>query len=753
MKAFPVLAITLLVAIVSGQNTTLPAMEFVNPGEIVPGLTIPHLINAAGGIWQQDRVIDSLAYACRDVLPYIGSVIPEVDQSSLYWGPICDDIIEASDDLDAFDATGWCDDIITMITNLTSQGQGSDERYRRQAEPTMGYPDYMEDPLGILKILTNITRDLYGIDINMIINDQSTINTICTNVKEYFLRPSLQDLISQFGAELLSALLPQAAPLCQDWDGFLQNLGINSTSPYYPNIEGNARIGSQAVGYDSREELCQAITQTLSVQGDNGEARREFSTDLILSLLEIPTNAARCSMLANGLVYDVIEPAINIGSIDVMVISDEQIYQYTGFQGPNPLDSLCIFVENAFTTVVDLPDPVPFRFIPDTNLTVEFFINAAGGVWIQERTIDSLAFGCTEILPELESMIPDFRTFSAYYEPVCREVLVAANDLAVFDAESSCTDLTAVFTDLISTEDGNRKRRQADMAEEDNMFDFIGILSNITKDLYGLNISDQSTVCPNIKQLLEPSLPEVATRFLAELTSALLPQADTYVCADWEEFLPSVGISKMSPYYQIIYDAADIGSRMLGHASRDAFCEAIQQALSDGGAERRAFGRDALESLVNIFTDVDRCMMIGNDAIDDIIEPALRITVPGFEVTSYLISRYTGYNGVKEICNALETAFTDLYGLNISDQSTVCPNIKQLLEPSLPEVATRFLAELTSALLPQADTYVCADWEEFLPSVGISKMSPYYQIIYDAADIGSRMLGHASRDAFSLSLN
>ena len=269
MKAFPtVLATTLLVALVSGQYPTLPAMEdepFVNPGEIVPGLTIQYLINAAGGIWQQGRVIDSLAYACRDVLPYIGSVIPEVDQSSLYWGPICDDVIEASDDLDAFDATGWCDDIITMVTNLTSLG--SDGRYRRQAGPTMGYPEYMEDPLGILEILTNITRDLYGIDINMIINDPSTINTICTNVKENFLRPSLQDLISQFAAELLSAFLPQAAPLCQDWNGFLQNLGINSTSPNYPFIEDTVRIGSQAVGYDNREELCQAITQTLSVQG------------------------------------------------------------------------------------------------------------------------------------------------------------------------------------------------------------------------------------------------------------------------------------------------------------------------------------------------------------------------------------------------------------------------------------------------------------------------------------------------------
>ena len=281
MRALTVLLGTaLLVSMVTGQTYYPPyptpyypdnpypypepePQPFDNPGEIIPGsgFDIKFLINAAGGIWQQDRVIDSMAYVCKDVLPVVGSMIPEVDPTSLYWGFACDEVIEASKDLDAFDATGFCNDIITVITDIISQDSGG--RYRRQAEPTMEYPDYMEDPLGIIETLTNITRDLYGIDINMIINDPSTINTICTNVKEKFLRPSVEDLISEFATELMSAFLPHAAPICENWEGFLENLGLNSTSQVYHIIEQAANIGSQAVGYDDFDALCEAITQTL----------------------------------------------------------------------------------------------------------------------------------------------------------------------------------------------------------------------------------------------------------------------------------------------------------------------------------------------------------------------------------------------------------------------------------------------------------------------------------------------------------
>ena len=268
MKTFStiIVATSILVAMVHGQNVSLPMQDFFghieNPGEIVPStnLTISFIINAAGGIWQQARVIDSIDYACRDVLPYIGSMIPEVDQTSLYWGFLCDEAVKASNDLDAFDVIGLCDTLTSMLTGLTSEN----ETLEIHPEPSQG-----GDPFNILQILTNITKDLYGIDINMIINDPSTINTICTNVKENFLRPSLQDLISQFGAELMSAFLPQAAPICQDWEPFVQlSLGIiPAVSPYYPIIQEAALIASEAVGYDSRENLCLAIEQATSLQG------------------------------------------------------------------------------------------------------------------------------------------------------------------------------------------------------------------------------------------------------------------------------------------------------------------------------------------------------------------------------------------------------------------------------------------------------------------------------------------------------
>ena len=115
MRSFAFLAISILVAMASGQAPSDYQEPFQNPGEIIPGLTIKFLINAAGGIWQQDRVIDALAYACRGVLPVVGSAVPEVDQAIMNWGSICDGVIEASEDQDALNTTGFCNDIINVI--------------------------------------------------------------------------------------------------------------------------------------------------------------------------------------------------------------------------------------------------------------------------------------------------------------------------------------------------------------------------------------------------------------------------------------------------------------------------------------------------------------------------------------------------------------------------------------------------------------------------------------------------------------
>lgn len=50
--------------------------------------------------------------------------------------------------------------------------------------------------------------------------------------------------------------------------------------------------------------------------------------------------------------------------------------------------------------------------------------------------------------------------------------------------------------------------------------------------------------------------------------------------------------------------------------------------------------------------------MYFNDAIDDIIEPIFEIQNLPIKISDYTIYRYTGYMGVEEVCEALETDFT-----------------------------------------------------------------------------------------------
>ncbi|XP_063971051.1 uncharacterized protein LOC135157875 [Lytechinus pictus] len=678
---FILMSTALAVAMVASQPppftpwTMLPPADplepFQNPGEIVPntGLTIQYLINAAGGIWQQDRAIDSAAYFCNDVLPFIASVVPEVDGSSLIWGPLCDEVREASNDLDNFDATGWCNGIIDMFLDPTAQVYGG--RVRRQST-SMEYPGPMELPFDIVEILVNITRDLYGIDINMIIEDVSMIRTICnTNIKDHFLRRSLEDVITTFGSELMAVLLPHARPICQDFDGFLQSLMVNSS--FGKTIAQDIReLVAQAVGFSNGDALCENILSTL--EDGNIEARRSFSAARISSAFRIPESADRCSVLLNGLIGDVIEPIVQLGNPNDMMfsITDEMIYKYTGFQGPDPVDRMCRFVEIAFTTLVDLPDSVPIQLIPETNLSVEFFINAAGGLWLRERTIDSFDFGCREILPDLLRLAPSLTNYAAYYEPICSEIREAANDLDAFDAEGSCNDLKATFMNLINQDVGRRRRRQTDDPMAPSI-DIIEIMEDILRDVYNINISDQSTVCPNIGQFLGPALPDLVTRFVGELTNPLLPASNYYACSDWTEYLPSVGIHANSTYYPIILAAADIGSRMLGYENRNDICTAIQEALTNGDEAGKGFGRNAFESVIDIFTDVDMCIRIGTDAVDDIVEPLVRVLYDHdeYEVTRYMMSRYTGYSTVQEICIALETAFTQLFNSTLTVTITV----------------------------------------------------------------------------------
>ncbi|XP_041452709.1 uncharacterized protein LOC121405818 [Lytechinus variegatus] len=653
------LAFSVLVVMVSGQLQPDYMAPFTNPGEIVyeSPLTIKFAMNAVGGIWQQSRAIDSLAYACTSVLPVVGSAIPAVDETSLVWGFICDEVVEASSDLENYDARGFCVNLIEEIFDLVANTDGMTgfRRRRRQAFPSDMSED-VNDP--IIETLINSTRDLYGIDINMIIGNISDIDMICTNIKDNFLRPSLKEIITTAGGELGKAFLPLAAPICEDYDGFLlQTFQVQSPSLGYNVSQIIADLGSLGAGYDSMNDLCEDMDLALSVQGDNGDARRMFASDAITDAFGVFENADRCTTIATGVINDVVVPLERVNDPSYE-ISNDDIYKYTGFSGGVP--SVCTPLANAFTNIVDLVDAEPVHLIPETTLTVPFFLNAAGGIWKQSRLIDSMAFICSDVMPELESMVPALKSYFDQadwdYNQVCDRVQEAANNLAGFDAEGFCNDITQMIVSLFS--DARKRRQAVDPPTQDPL----ELINDITKRLYNIDITDMTTICPNIGQFLDRSINDIYTEIETELMVAYLPEVSPFLCENWNKMLESYfpGVENADEYIELINNGVRIVVQLLGYDSRQDLCDRIGEVQGQSEQARRNFAQGIIESSSSIYVDTARCSMFANDVIDDVIQPLFDILGLPIKISDYTIYRYTGYMGVEGVCRAIETAFTVL---------------------------------------------------------------------------------------------
>ncbi|XP_063970900.1 uncharacterized protein LOC135157836 [Lytechinus pictus] len=700
------LAISVLVVMVSGQLQPEDMMPFTNPGEIVyeSPLTIKFAMNAVGGIWQQTRAIDSLAYACRSVLPVVGSAIPVVDQTSLIWGFVCDEVIEASRDLDNYDARGFCVDLIEEVSDLVENPDGmTGFRRRRQAfPPTMS--EEVNDP--IIETLINSTRDLYGIDINMIIGNISDIDTICTNIKDNFLRLSLKDIITTAGGELGKAFLPMAAPICEDYNGFLlQTFQVQPPSVDYNISQIIAHLGSLAAGYDSMNDLCEDMDLALSMQGDNGDARRMFASDAITDAFGVLENADRCTTIATGVINDVVVPLERVYDSSYEITNND-IYQYTGFSGGVP--SVCSPLANAFTNIVDLVDAEPVHLIPETTLTVPFFLNAAGGIWKQSRLIDSMAFICSEVLPDLESMVPAIKSYFDQadwdYNQVCGRVQEAANNLAGFDAEDFCNDITQLISSLVSAE---RKRRQAmDSSAQDPLV----LINDITKKLYNIDITDPTTICPNIGQFLDRSIDDILTEFETELMVAYLPEVSPYLCENWNEMLQSFfpGVDNAQEYIDVINNGVRIVVQLLGYDNRQDLCDRIGEVQEQSEQARRTFAEGIIESSSSIYVDTARCSMYANDLIDEVIHPLFELFGLPIKISDYTIYRYTGFMGVEGVCRAIETAFTMLSVIDIS------MTLKAESMNGIPLVYTDDLADRNSDRFQEYETFFCGVTTNFI---------------------------------------
>ncbi|XP_063969983.1 uncharacterized protein LOC129282804 [Lytechinus pictus] len=361
-----------VVALATAQTTPTSTMSeppmdewypFKNPGEILPdgALTIPYILDVVGGFWTQYRLIDSYVYLCSEVLPELAQRIPEIGNMSGMWEPVCEEVISSRDNEDGFNATEFCNalvalgmDVLTGESNMTAWN-GSGDMSGMPGMPGMGMMnmtlgDTMMPGLGgnpedlsmlfspLLESAASVAQELYGIDIN----DPMTICPLA----HHFLEPSLPKLIYDFETKMLSTMLTSGEFGCDIVDEILGDVGINSTSPLYPIAQEIEALVYEAMGFDSKQELCDEITEALT----NSEAE-DLATEIVNHLFFILTDEDACGTIAHGVV-DIINDVIMMmtpidNSTDTpWMITDDVIYQYTGFMS---IDEMCETVDKTFS--------------------------------------------------------------------------------------------------------------------------------------------------------------------------------------------------------------------------------------------------------------------------------------------------------------------------------------------------------------------------------------------------------------------
>ncbi|XP_041453248.1 uncharacterized protein LOC121406301 [Lytechinus variegatus] len=358
-----------VVALATAQTTPTSTMSeppmdewypFKNPGEILPdgALTIPYILNVVGGFWTQYRLIDSYVYLCSAVLPELEERIPEIGNMSGMWKPVCEEVISARNNEDGFNATEFCNAIValgmgvlTAESNMTAWNGSGD----MSGMPGMGMMDMPSGdtmtpgPGGnpedlsmlfspLLESAASVAQELYGINI-------SNPMTICPQA-HHFLEPSLPKLIYDFETKMLSNMLTSGEFGCDIVDEILGDVGINSTSPLYPIAQEIEALVYEALGFDSKQELCEEITKALAIS----EAE-DLATEIVNHLFLILTDEDECRTIAHGVVDIINDVIMMMTPMDNSTyipwsITDDVIYQYTGFMS---IEEICENVDKNFS--------------------------------------------------------------------------------------------------------------------------------------------------------------------------------------------------------------------------------------------------------------------------------------------------------------------------------------------------------------------------------------------------------------------
>ncbi|XP_041453316.1 uncharacterized protein LOC121406345 [Lytechinus variegatus] len=222
------------------------------------------------------------------------------------------------------------------------------------------------------------------------------------------------------------------------------------------------------------------------------------------------------------------------------------------------------------------------------------------------RLLDALEYTCTDILPLLDHLNYVNRFFGntkKLVQPVCKYILQEADD---FDPTKFCTFVTEYIRTLALLDPG-RRRVGSNSGQRRDDYDLVfKLVANATKNLYGIDPNNATTICPNANKLFEPTLgtlyEDILTEYYTDLLTEAIPVLES-LCHGRKSFYTVIGVQVDSPYEQLADSLLDIGSETAGYDDYADFCDGTKQWFSQGYAGRRKGANRLVILMRNKFND------------------------------------------------------------------------------------------------------------------------------------------------------
>ncbi|XP_071476169.1 scavenger receptor cysteine-rich domain-containing protein DMBT1-like [Diadema antillarum] len=332
---------------------------FVNPGELLPFLTVSDVVQALGAAWTADTLVEAEGQMCVKIAPRLVVITngPELFQLA------CDPILAVLRGETELDVEAHCLLIYNLTNFLPAQMPTTTPFLESTATSIPGQP-YALRPFDFMGLVRRIERDLYGLT-------SYDAASVCRAAGDLVSSgATLRGLVRQFLQEYVKGLMPRTQEICDSWDAIVSYVQSDLQLPANASrllLEDMPRLLSVLAGYEDRQQFCADLQTFLSNEYymllDKGAVK---IADNILSILTAEQRCLNVTREIRDLLYDFFPRSL----VNIM------FYQYTGFRSTQ---SLCSTITSSFSQPV--PD-VPVRLIGgrnDLEGRLEVFYNGEWG--------------------------------------------------------------------------------------------------------------------------------------------------------------------------------------------------------------------------------------------------------------------------------------------------------------------------------------------------------------------------------------